>query len=26
MAAFARAGIAVMKRPADVVALLKERL
>ena len=26
MAAFARAGIAVMKRPADVVPLLKERL
>jgi len=26
MAAFARAGIAVMKRPADVVALLRERL
>jgi succinyl-CoA synthetase alpha subunit len=26
MAAFARAGIAVMKRPADVVALLQERL
>ena len=26
MAAFARAGIAVMKRPADVVPLLKERM
>ncbi len=26
MQAFARAGIAVMKRPADVVPLLKERL
>jgi len=26
MAAFARAGIAVMKRPADVVPLLKEQL
>ncbi|HYK83702.1 MAG TPA: succinate--CoA ligase subunit alpha [Gemmatimonadales bacterium] len=26
MAAFARAGIAVMQRPADVVALLRERL
>jgi succinyl-CoA synthetase alpha subunit len=26
MAAFARAGIAVMKRPADVVPLLQERL
>jgi succinyl-CoA synthetase alpha subunit len=26
MAAFARVGIAVMKRPADVVPLLRERL